>query len=107
MSDDEELADASWAADILSDEDWVEMQTLGADVVAAAPRQVFALAIYKDVNEAKALVEAYIAVGEDGGTEEQLDMLRYHTHGVMRAFYEMCVSYGNLAAEYWLRDDEN
>lgn len=98
-SPEEILADASWAAGLLSEQDWYELQSTGQAI--ASGREVFYLGIYKYVGEAKTLVEAYSAADNAVATDEQLLSLNDFMHQLVVAFYSMCVEHGVLEAGFW------
>lgn len=99
MSDHENLADASWAAGLLSEQDWYELQSKGEAITSG--KEVFYLGIYKYVHEAAALVRAYSAADNAVATDEQLVMLNDFMHQLMTAFYSMCVEHGVLENGFW------
>lgn len=100
MSDNESLADASWAAGLLSEQDWTELQSRGTAIAEGS--EVFLLGITWPVAATKRLVEDYTAIATtETFTEEQVDSVNEFLHMVINGFYNLCVSNGVIDSKFW------
>src|SRR4051812_12160076 len=100
MSDNDGLAEASWAAGLMGEKDWMDLQSKGQAI--ASGNEVFYLGIVKPVAETKALVEAYAAIAlTDTPAMEHLETFNTFVHEVLMGFYSMCVEAGVLTQKFW------
>jgi hypothetical protein len=100
MSDEfETLGDASWAAGLLVEQDWLDLQSTGSAITEG--REFFYLGVCWPVQGTKDLLEAYAAINTNLGTEEQAATLSDFMYQVMSGFYDMAVEARVVDKDFW------
>ncbi len=93
------LSEAAWATEILSADEFAEMQHVGEAI--ANQREAFVLYIFRDVRDTVELVENYASIWKGYGSDEQADYCNEFFHELIAEFYAMCVKNGVLQPEFW------
>lgn len=102
MSDHESLGDASWAANFLTLDDFVDLQTTGEAI--SKGDECFVLQIVKPTEETVQLCMDYYAASIDEASPEQLESVNNFFYQVVSAFYALAVDGGLIERRFWEKD---